>query len=181
MIQEIISKHVYSGYFPSKRSHQIILVSDTHLRALMSLYVRRSELLNSSPCVLCCVVPRSIDLGSDYYLNKTFFLYRLVQRFFDFVIHSFKPFPKRLYSCLEEENYLGHDMGLALGGILDKSRQQGLVYKIMLDIDRDRLSKVLKIPHMYRLLALVCIGFPIEEEEDLSSVGIYLNTFGGAE
>lgn len=179
MIKKVISYHAYLGSFSVGPLHQIIIVNDSHLKALMSLYVKRGELLNSSPCVLCCLVPKRINLGSDYYLNRTFFFIRMIQRFFDFIIHSFRPLPRRLYSRQEEEHYIGLDMRAALGGILDKLGSQGLAYKFMLDIDRDRLSRILKVPSKYRLVSLICIGYPIEQEEELSTVGIHINTFGG--
>ncbi len=179
MIKKVISHHAYLGSFSVGPLHQIIIVNDPHLKALMSLFVKRSDLLNSSPCILCCLVPKRINLGSDYYLNRKFFLFRTIQRYLDFIIHSFKPLPRRLYSRQEEEQYIGLDMRAALGGILDKLGSQGLAYKFMLDIDRDRLSKILKVPSKYKLISLVCVGYPIEKEDELSGVGIHMNTFGG--
>ena len=179
MIQRIISNHKYLGTLSNALSHQIIIVTDTDLKSLMSLYVKRSELLNSSPCILACLAPRYIKSEAEYFINRNFFFMRIIQRFLDFVVHSVRPLPRRLYSSLEEENYSGLDMRIALGGILDKLKSTGLVYKFMPDIDRERLSKILKVPHTYRLTSLVCVGSPMEEEEEVSSVGIHLNTYEG--
>lgn len=154
-----------------------ILVDDAHLKALLSLYVENKEILNSSACVLCCLMPKKIEFEEGYYLNKRNFLLRIFQRFFDFVLHVFKPMPKRIYSKLEESHYVELNLFQILGVVSERLKDLGLYHKIMLDIDRDRVAKVLGVSSDYRVHAIVGLGYAIEPDEPITHLKIHKNIF----
>ena len=60
----------------------------------------------------------------------------------------------------------------------EKLKVLGLSYKIMLDIDRDRVSRVIGAPPDYKVHAIVGLGYAIEPEEPQPFLKIYKDIFG---
>lgn len=154
-----------------------ILVEDSHLKALLSLYVEDKELLKSSACVLCSLLPEGLGSLEGYYLNRKIFIVRIFQRFFDFIAHIFKPLPKRIYSKNEESHFVELKLFQVLGVILDRFTQLGLSNEIMLDIDRDRVGKVLGVPRGFRVQAIVALGYEIEPDEQSKYLRVMKNIY----
>jgi hypothetical protein len=154
-----------------------ILVDDSHLKALLSLYVKDSDLLRSSACVLCSLVPVSVSSLEGYYINRKSFLFRIFQRFFDFLVHIFKPFPRRIYSKSEESHFIELKLFQVLGVILERFTQLGLSHEIMLDIDRDRVAKVLGVPRGFRVQSMTAVGYEMEPGEAFSCVKVLKNFY----
>lgn len=154
-----------------------ILVDDSHLKALLSLYVRDSDLLRSSACVLCSLVPVSVSSLEGYYINRKSSFFRIFQRFFDFLVHIFKPFPKRIYSKSEESHFIELKLFQVLGIILERFTQLGLSHEIMLDIDRDRVAKVLGVPRGFRVQSITAVGYEMEPGEVFSCVKVLKNFY----